>query len=200
MKCTVGLAWKGSVCGVFAAALVPVSGCGSRSGVLVGAPVNPGSSAGGVLVGASGGALSAAATAEFMAQRKKELDAALAPEIQAGQATVELLAGNSIEVSMTGPRMFPPQSTVIDPAFVPTLRTVAGVVTQQGKMAVTVIGYPDASGDAAPDLLAYQRAEAVRVQLIGMGVKPILVSATDSPGSPRTDGRVQIVLAPIQSR
>jgi hypothetical protein len=48
--------------------------------------------------------------------------------------------------------------------------------------------------------IAYQRAEAVRVQLIGMGVKPILVSATDHPGSPITDGRVHLVLTPIRSQ
>jgi hypothetical protein len=48
--------------------------------------------------------------------------------------------------------------------------------------------------------LAYQRAEAVRLQFIGMGVKPMLVTATDYPGSALNDGRVQLILTPITSQ
>lgn len=39
----------------------------------------------------------------------------------------------------------------------------------------------------------------IRVQLIGLGVKPVLVTATGNPGSPIMDGRVQLILTPVSS-
>jgi outer membrane protein, adhesin transport system len=91
---------------------------------------------------------------------------------------VEVLPGSSLQVTMTGQTAFAPGSSVINPNFVPTLQKIASVVSTYGKMTITVIGHPDAGGSVSEQQwLAYQRAEAVRVQLIAMGVKPILVSA-----------------------
>jgi hypothetical protein len=45
----------------------------------------------------------------------------------------------------------------------------------------------------------YQRAEAVRMLHIGMGAKPLLVTASDHPGSATLNGRVELILRLVQS-
>ncbi len=173
---------------------------GAGGGALVGALVDMhGDPLAGALIGAAGGALVGALVGHHMDEQKQNLAKVLEPEINAGQAQVQLLPGNSIQVSMTGWTAFASGSSVINPGFLPTLQKIAGVINKYGKMSITVIGHPDAGGAIQQQQrLAYQRAEAVRVQLIGMGVKPILVRATDSPGNSYTDGRVELILSPVQ--
>ncbi len=153
---------------------------GAGGGALLGALVDMhGDPLAGALIGAAGGALVGALVGHHMDETKQDLVKGLAPEINAGQAQVQMLPGNSLQVTMTGQTAFAPGSAVINPGFVPTLQKIAGVVSRYGKMMIAVIGHPDAGGTVEQQQwLAYQRAEAVRVQLIAMGVKPILVSAT----------------------
>jgi len=204
--------WKKAVLVVTALALIPTlgSGCktdtgkgallGGGGGALVGALIDHSNPWAGALIGAAGGALIGAAIGHHMDKAKQDLEKRLTPEINAGQITLEVLPGHAVQIDMTAETAFTPGSTVINAAFVPTLQTIGNIVGTYGKMTVTVIGYPDATGTVTQrQSIAYQRAEAVRVQLIGMGVKPVLVTATDHPGSPITDGRVQIILTPIRS-
>ena len=174
---------------------------GSLGGAALGALVDMhGNPWAGALIGAAGGALAGGVVGHFMDERKQNLAKELAPEINAGQAQVQMLPGNSLQVTTTGQTAFPPGSAVINPGFLPTLKKIAGVVSTYGKMTVTVIGHPDAGGTAQQQqMLAYKRAEAVRIQLIGMGVKPALVTATDNPGNTYTDGRVELILTPLQT-
>ena len=75
---------------------------------------------------------------------------------------------------------------------------VGNVVKTYGKMTVHVIGHPDAKGTRAErEKLADQRAEAVRLQLLGMGVKPALVTAAGHTGEKELDGRVDLILNPV---
>jgi hypothetical protein len=53
--------------------------------------------------------------------RKQDLEKTLAPDINAGQAQVQILKDNSLLVSMTQQTAFAPQSAVINPGFFPTL-------------------------------------------------------------------------------
>jgi outer membrane protein OmpA-like peptidoglycan-associated protein len=58
------------------------------------------------------------------------------------------------------------------------------VVSTYGKMSIGVIGHPDGMGSYGErQMLANQRAEAVRVQLLGIGVPSVLVTATGNPNS-----------------
>jgi outer membrane protein OmpA-like peptidoglycan-associated protein len=101
---------------------------------------------------------------------------------------------------MTQQTAFAPQSAVINPGFLPTLQKIASVVSTYGKMSIGVIGHPDRQGTYGErERLADQRAEAVRVQLLGMGVPPVLVTATGNPNSQYMDGRVELILTPIVS-
>jgi outer membrane protein OmpA-like peptidoglycan-associated protein len=171
---------------------------GGGGGALIGALVDHGNPAVGALIGAAGGALAGGLAGDFMDKRRQDLESRLAPEINAGQATVELLPGHSLRVAMTPSTAFAPGSAVINPGFITTMQTIGSVVGTYGKMTITVIGHPDAEGSAAQrQTLAYQRAEAVRGQLIALGVRPILVTATDDLGTPALTGRVQMILTPL---
>jgi len=174
---------------------------GSLGGAALGALVDMhGNPLAGALIGAAGGALVGGVVGHFLDERKQNLARDLAPEINAGQAQVQMLPGNAVQVTMTGQTAFAPGSAVINPGFLPTLKKIANVVSTYGKMTIGVIGHPDTGGTIAEQqMLAYQRAEAVRIQLIGMGVKPVLVTATDNPGNVFTDGRVELILTPLQS-
>ena len=173
---------------------------GGGGGAVLGAIIDTGNPLAGAVIGAAGGALLGAAAGHFMDNRKQDLEKTLAPEINAGQASVQILKDNSLLVSMTQQTAFAPQSAVINAGFLPTLQKIASVVSTYGKMSIGVIGHPDSQGTYGErERLADQRAEAVRVQLLGMGVPPVLVTATGNPNSQYMDGRVELILTPIVS-
>jgi len=118
--------------------------------------------------------------------------------VNAGDVTIQLLQSNAIRVDMTGATRFAPGSAVVNPAFLSTLQKVASVARTYGKVTITVLGNPDPGGTwEARERLAQQRAEAIRVQLMGMGVAPILVTATGNPRSTWEDGRAQLMIYPV---
>jgi outer membrane protein OmpA-like peptidoglycan-associated protein len=173
---------------------------GGGGGAALGAIIDTGNPLVGAVIGAAGGALVGAAVGHYMDKRKQDLEKTLAPEINAGQASVQILKDNSLLVSMTQQTAFAPQSAVINPGFLPTLKKIADVVSTYGKMTIGVIGHPDRQGTHGErQRLADQRAEAVRIQLLGMGVPPALVTASGNPNSQYMDGRVEVVLTPLVS-
>jgi len=171
---------------------------GGAGGAAVGALIYSSNPWAGALIGAAGGALTGALVGDYMDKRKQDLAKQLAPEIDAGQAEVQVLPGNALKVTMTGKSAFAPGSAVLNPEFLPTLEKVGGVVKTYGKVTVHVIGHPDAKGTPAERVkLADQRAEAVRLQLLGMGVKSALVTAAGHTGETELDGRVDLILNPV---
>ncbi len=173
---------------------------GAVGGAALGAIIDHADPWAGVLVGAAGGALTGALAGHFMDKRKQDLAKTLQPQVNAGDATVEMLPGKAIQVEMTGKTGFAPGSAVINDAFLGTLSPIASVVRTYGKMTVQVIGHPDAGGTQAERAtIASQRAEAVRTQLLGMGVPPALVTASGTAISDSNDGKVVIILRPIVS-
>ena len=171
---------------------------GGAAGAGIGALIYHSNPWAGAIIGAAGGALTGALVGDYMDKRKQDLAKELAPEINAGQAEVQVLPGNALKVTMTGKSAFAPGSAVVNPEFLPTLQKVGNVVKTYGKMTVHVIGHPDAKGTRAErEKLADQRAEAVRLQLLGMGVKPALVTAAGHTGEKELDGRVDLILNPV---
>jgi outer membrane protein OmpA-like peptidoglycan-associated protein len=111
---------------------------------------------------------------------------------------VQLLKNHAVLVNMTGNTRFAPGSAVVNPAFLGSLQKVASVAKTYGKITITVVGHPDKGGTEADRArLSSQRAEAVRLQLIGMGVPSILVSASGNPRSTWEDGRAELVIHPV---
>jgi outer membrane protein OmpA-like peptidoglycan-associated protein len=173
---------------------------GGATGALIGGLVDHADPAVGILVGAAGGALAGGLIGDFMDKRKQNLSQVLAPQVNNGDVTIQLLQNNALLVNMTGRTRFAPGSAVINPEFLATLEKVASVARTYGKVTITVIGHPDPGGSYADrERLAGQRAEAIRVQLLGMGVPSILVSASGNPRSSWEDGRAELVIHPVVS-
>ncbi len=172
---------------------------GGVSGAAIGALIDHTDPWMGALMGAAGGALVGGLVGHHMDQQKQNLTKQLQPEINAGEASVQLTSGNAIMIDMTAKTKFNADSTNISPQFYSTLQKVANVVRTYGKMSIAVIGHPDAGGTTAErGTLANQRAEVVRSQLIAMGVPPALVVASGTAVSDYNDGRVVLMLHPIQ--
>jgi outer membrane protein OmpA-like peptidoglycan-associated protein len=171
---------------------------GGATGALIGGLVDHADPAVGILIGAAGGALAGGLIGHHMDTQKQNLAQVLAPEVNAGHASVELLKNQAVLVNMTGNTRFAPGSAVVNPAFLGALQKVASVARTYGKITITVIGHPDRGGSQAErERLASQRAEAIRLQLIGMGVPSILVSASGNPRSTWEDGRAELVIHPV---
>jgi outer membrane protein OmpA-like peptidoglycan-associated protein len=173
---------------------------GGAGGAAIGAIIDHANPWAGALIGAAGGALSGAVVGHFMDDRKKDLEKALAPQINAGEASVQILADNALLVTETGSTAFAPGSAVVNSGFIPTLQTIAKVVNTYGKTTIKVIGHPDRTGtEAERRSLANQRAEAIRTMLLGMGVSPALVTASGNANSQYMDGRAEVVIQPLVS-
>ncbi len=171
---------------------------GGATGALIGGLVDHADPAVGILIGAAGGALAGGLIGHHMDTQKQNLAQVLAPEVNAGDASVELLKNHGVLVNMTGNTRFAPGSAVVNPAFLGSLQKVASVARTYGKITITVIGHPDKGGTYADrERLSSQRAEAIRLQLIGMGVPSILVSASGNPRSSWEDGRAELVIHPV---
>ena len=171
---------------------------GGATGALIGGLVDHADPAVGSLIGAAGGALAGGLIGHHMDGQKQNLAQVLQPEVNAGDASVQLLKNHGVLVNMTGNTRFAPGSTVVNPAFLGSLQKVASVAKTYGKITITVIGHPDKGGTYAErERLASQRAEAVRLQLMGMGVPSILVSASGNPRSTWEDGRAELVIHPV---
>ena len=174
---------------------------GGATGALIGGLVDHADPAVGILIGAAGGALAGGLIGHHMDGQKQNLAQVLQPEVNAGDASVELLKNHGVLINMTGKSRFSPGSAVVNPAFLSSLEKVASVAKTYGKVTITVIGHPDQGGtEAERARIASQRAEATRLQLIGMGVPSILVSASGNPRSTWEDGRAELVIHPVIGR
>ncbi len=171
---------------------------GTLSGAVIGAVADPADPWAGALIGAAGGALAGGLAGHYMDQRKQDLAKTLQPQVAAGDAALTLLPGNALQVEMTGTTRFAPGSSVVNAAFLGTLQPIAQVLQAYGKMTLQVIGHPDAGGTPEQRMtLANQRAEAVRTQLLGMGVPAVLISASGTAVGDANDGRAVLILRPI---
>ncbi|MDQ1336589.1 MAG: hypothetical protein QG552_3539 [Thermodesulfobacteriota bacterium] len=173
---------------------------GSAGAAALGAIIYHGNPLAGALIGAASGALAGGVVGHFMDERKKNLEQALAPQINAGLVSVQILADHAVLVTSTKESAFAPGSSVVSQGVIPTLQTIAKVVKTYGKTTIAVIGHPDATGTIAErTALANQRAEAIRNMLLGMNVPPILVTASGNSNSHYLDGRVEIIVHPLVS-
>jgi len=77
---------------------------GGATGALIGGLVDHADPAVGILVGAAGGALAGGLIGHHMDTQKQNLAQVLAPEVNAGDASVELLKNSAVLVNMTGRR------------------------------------------------------------------------------------------------
>ena len=81
---------------------------GGAGGAALGALIYGSNPLAGALIGLGAGAITGGIVGHFMDDRKKDLTKALAPQINAGEVTLQVLKGNVIMVTETGESAFAP--------------------------------------------------------------------------------------------
>jgi outer membrane protein OmpA-like peptidoglycan-associated protein len=167
---------------------------GALGGAVVGAMAYKKNRTKGAVVGAIGGGLAGAAVGHYMDTQRQDLEKALAPEIQAGQARVQKLSDQVVLVTMTNQTAFDTDSSSIQPGFHSTLNKVAKVVVRYGKTTLTVVGHTDSTGStthnqqlserralSVAQYLESQRVDAMRLATAGKGEsQPVASNASES--------------------
>ena len=151
---------------------------GTLGGAAVGALVDKNHRGKGALIGAIGGGLAGGAIGAYMDKQAKDLQKQLAPEIQAGNITLQKVADNKLLVTMTSATGFDTGSSTVKAGFTPTLNKISTVVNQYGKTTIDVIGYTDNVGKPDYNMaLSQRRAQAVVDYFVGKQVNPVRLVA-----------------------
>jgi outer membrane protein OmpA-like peptidoglycan-associated protein len=182
---------------------------GALGGAVVGAMAYKKNRTKGAVVGAIGGGLAGAAVGHYMDTQRQDLEKALAPEIQAGQARVQKLSDQVVLVTMTSQTAFDTDSSSIKPAFHSTLNKLADVVVRYGKTTLTVVGHTDNVGTneynqklserravSVAQYLESQRVNGMRLATAGRGeLDPVQPNATEA--GRRANRRVEIYVEAV---
>ncbi|WP_336056236.1 OmpA family protein [Nitratireductor sp. CH_MIT9313-5] len=180
---------------------------GAALGALAGAGV--GLLAGGddrrnALIGAGIGALAGGSVGAYMDRQEAQLRSQLQ-----GTGVSVTRQGNNIILNMPSNITFATDEANIQPAFYPTLNSVALVLKQYNQTLVDVVGHTDSTGDdgynmdlsrrrasSVANYLMAQGAASQRFEVIGMGeTQPIASNAT--PEGRAQNRRVEIQLVPV---
>ena len=109
-----------------------------------------------------GGGLAGTAVGAYMDKQRQELQKVLAPEVQAGNISVQAAANNAIKITMTSATAFDTNSSNVKPGFNATMDKIAKVVNVYGKTTIAIVGHTDSQGsDEYNQTLSQKRAEAV---------------------------------------
>lgn len=182
---------------------------GAVSGAGVGAIGNKSNRNRGAIIGAVGGGIAGVAVGSYMDTQKKDFEKVLAPEMQAGEITIQKVNQNNLLVTMTGQTAFDFNSTAIKPGFYTTMDKIANILERYGKTQLTIIGYTDNVGSSQYNqTLSERRAKAVNDYLLNKGVlvqrlaylgrgatSPRASNATEE--GRRLNRRVEIIIEPI---
>ncbi len=155
----------------------------------------------GALIGAGAGALLGGGTGAYMDYQAKKLRAEL---VDTGVQVVQ--EDGKVYLIMPGNITFGTNEATIQPAFQPTLNSIAKVIKEYDKTLVQINGYTDSTGSAAyNNTLSLRRANAVanylRVQGVsadrlitdGLGKENPIASNATAAGREQ-NRRVEIVL------
>jgi len=182
---------------------------GAVGGAVVGGVANKSNRSRGAIIGAIGGGLAGGAVGSYMDSQKKDFEKVLAPEVRAGEITVQKVGQNDLLITMTGQTAFDFDSTVIKPGFYTTMDKIAGILTHYGKTQLTISGYTDNVGTEQYNLrLSERRAKAVndylankgvllqRLAFVGRGEAAPRASNATEEGR-RLNRRVEILVEPV---
>jgi len=182
---------------------------GAVGGAAVGAIGNKSNRNRGAIIGAVGGGLAGAAVGSYMDSQKKDFEKVLAPEVRAGEITIQKVGQNDLLITMTGQTAFDFDSTVIKPGFYTTMDKIANILTHYGKTQLTISGYTDNVGTEQYNLrLSERRAKAVndylankgvllqRLAFVGRGEAAPRASNATEEGR-RLNRRVEILVEPV---
>jgi outer membrane protein OmpA-like peptidoglycan-associated protein len=182
---------------------------GAASGAVIGAVAYDKNRSRGAVIGAIGGGLAGGAVGAYMDKQKQDLEKALAPEIQSGQARIDKLPNDVLRITMTNQTAFDTDSSTIKAGFNSTMDKVADVVLRYGKTTLTVVGHTDNVGSndynqklserRAHSVAAYlesKHVNSMRLALAGKGeTQPIASNANES--GKQQNRRVEIYVEPV---
>ncbi|MHB8668312.1 MAG: OmpA family protein [Burkholderiales bacterium] len=182
---------------------------GVIGGAAVGAIGNKSNRNRGAIIGAIGGGLAGTAVGSYMDSQQKDFEKALAPEVRAGEISIQKVGQHDLLITMTGQTAFDFNSTSIKPGFYTTMDKIASILTRYGKTQLTVIGYTDNVGSVQYNQnLSERRAKAVndylankgvllqRLTFIGRGESAPRASNATEEGR-RLNRRVEILVEPV---
>ena len=182
---------------------------GALGGAVVGAMAFRKNRTQGAVLGAVGGGLAGVSVGHYMDQQRQDLEKALAPEIQAGQARVQKLSEQVVLVTMTSQTAFDTDSSSVKPGFHSTLNKVANVVVRYGKTTLTVVGHTDNVGSndynqrlserravSVAQHLESQRVDGMRLATAGKG-ETVPVASNASEGGRQANRRVEIYVEAV---
>ncbi len=140
------------------------AGIGAATGGLLGAVFGGGK---GAAIGAAAGAATGGGIGWYMDKQERELRENLA----GSGIQVERTNQNEIRLIMPGDITFDTAKTEVKHAFIPTLQSFAGTLTQYPQTRITIIGHTDSTGSVAfNDALSRNRALSVGQFLITSGI------------------------------
>lgn len=192
-----------------------IGGCASKagSGAALGAAAGAilGKSTGNhdkkrAFIGAAIGAIAGTAIGNYMDNQ----EAAFRKDL-AGSGISVVREGDNIRLVMPSNVTFASSQSAISPSFNKTLDAIARVMTKYDKTFLAIEGHSDSSGNPVSNMtLSQQRAESVKLFLMGKGVKSVrlhvagfgdtqpVASNTTSQGRAK-NRRVEIEIIPNQA-
>ncbi|MCT8998380.1 OmpA family protein [Chelativorans intermedius] len=156
------------------------------------------------LIGAGIGALAGGAIGSYMDQQEAQLRGQLQ-----GTGVSVTRQGNYIVLNMPSNITFATDSSSIQPAFYPTLNSVALVLKRYNQTLVDVYGHTDSTGSYQYNMdLSRRRAQAVADYLVAQGTNPQRyaviglgpsqpIASNDTPEGRQQNRRVEIRLSPL---
>ncbi len=125
----------------------------------------------GTAIGAAVGAALGGGVGYAMDRQRQDFEQELAAERARNEVQIQQLRDDVLLLALDDDTQFAVDSAAVQPRFRATLQKVADVLVEHPGTQVAVIGHTDSTGEAAYNqALSERRAEAVRDELVAMGV------------------------------
>lgn len=109
---------------------------------------------------------------EGLGSAQGEIEQIITPEYRRRGMRVERLNDGSLKLLLPSEVLFAYDSADISPAFAPTLRQVARIMSNRPRLQARILGHTDSNGSDSYNLdLSLRRAESVTVALSSQGVE-----------------------------
>lgn len=205
---------------IFLAALV-FSGCATddpnrraKAGAVIGAVAgaaigNQSDSDSGKIVGAALGGIAGYTVGRYMDNQQKELETALADELENNLIELTRLENDVLRVNLSSEASFNVNESNLQPPFYPSLDKLSEVLSKYDQTNIKVLGHTDDTGDEGYNqALSERRSDAVAVYLRDGGVQDQRISSegqgelaprapNDTADNRTRNRRVEIDLIPI---
>jgi len=183
---------------------------GAVLGAVVGAAIgNQTDSDAGVIAGAALGGIVGYKVGQYQDRQQKELETALADELESNLIEISRLEGDVLRVNLSSEASFDVNQADLKPPFYPSLDKIGEVLAKYDQTEIKVLGHTDSSGaESYNQLLSERRSVAVASYLRNGGIPTVRLSTegrgelaprapNDTAENKARNRRVEIDLIPI---